>query len=670
MSLPLSKMQLCLIHVFYFKEFRPVKLALRSACEFAMDYETQPVTELLYNYNDRGDLKLKWLEPCPVVMWAGELKRDNAFLINLNSDERDVLPITLFNPKHSENNSTFFNNLLENGGRLERIEFKYREQGSVMWRNGLTMNDDGQFVDMNFAHDNTDPDLPQAPENDYGYVNLDWYVSNGMVKDGTYEIMVQSICNDVGKCTHSSSPWNCLLFQSKNSYIPKHLGGPTEFRYHRDAILVGTIDFTRPEQYGYPLPLKDEVMLGEEMTVRFTEDLDCSSPYTFDLEMTITGPSPSPSLSPSRESDEEGNPESDPVDPDLEPESDIDGEGDPNPEENGSQNADYVIRKDAGLHVICEGREIKFQVDYAFGLSAAQINGQEFIVELGKIGGDSVSYIADTNGNQVDPLVPNIRFTKRFASINLSRSSTEFRFLRKSNDMDCSNKSSEDHHRLLRSDLMTLAASRGEDRFEISSVFCDKKRSLLLAQVKILPSSEGGRRFLKGSDVDTSTADDLFTSLHSVLKSNSKRRKLDDGAVFSVHDVRIIPSLEDVEIYSKSNPETVENIQPKSPIHEEDARSEIERMEKEENVEINELKKDLEKRDMEQKKELIEMKREMELLQKQNMEMIRRLGESSNVNSDDGKMFFIQFFIILGCLSVFGAAILFASRRYFAESYE
>jgi hypothetical protein len=59
----------------------------------------------------------------------------------------------------------------------------------------------------------------------------------------------------------------------------------------------------------------------------------------------------------------------------------------------------------------------------------------------------------------------------------------------------------------------------------------------------------------------------------------------------------------------------------------------------------------------------MKMKAEMELLQKQNMEMIRRLGESSNVKSDDGRMFFIQFFIILGCLSVFGAAIFFASRR-------
>ena len=113
-----------------------------------MDYETQPVTELLYNYNDNGELKLKWLEPCPVVMWAGELKRDNSFLINLNSDNRDVLPVTVFNPRHNEeNNSTFFHKLHANGGRLDKIEFKYREQGSFQWKNGMT----SETVDMDFA---------------------------------------------------------------------------------------------------------------------------------------------------------------------------------------------------------------------------------------------------------------------------------------------------------------------------------------------------------------------------------------------------------------------------------------------------------------------------------------------------------------------------------------
>ena len=442
--------------------------------------------------------------------------------------------------------------------------------------------------------------------------------------------------------------------------------------------MVGTIDLTEPEQYGYPLPLNDEVMLGEEMTVRFTEDLDCSFPYKFDLEMTITGPSQSPSesqspsKSPIPESDtngegdsnnEENNPNSGPEQPE-EPESDPDEEQDSNPDENVSQNTDFVIKKNAGLHVICEGREIKFQVDYAFGLSAAQINGQEFTVELGKIdkiGLESQSYIADKNGNKVNPLKPNIRFTKRFAPINLSESSTEFRLLRKSNDMDCSDASRDDHQRLLRSELMTLTDSGGEDRFEISSVFCDKNRSSLSAKVKILPSTKG-RRFLKGSDIDVATADDLYNSLHYALKSNLKRRKLSDGTVFSVHDVRIIPSLEDMEIYSKANPEMVEDVQPKNPIDEEDARlgrmekNFEEKMENERDLEIHELKKELEKRDM-------EMKTEMELLQKQNMEMIRRLGESSNVNSDGGRMFFIQLFIILGCLSVFGAAILFASRR-------
>ena len=68
-------------------------------------------------------------------------------------------------------------------------------------------------------------------------------------------------------------------------------------RYSRDNIITGVIDFNPPEPYGYPQPIKDEVLLGQEMYVEFTEDLDCRTPFSFDIEMTIAGPTTSPSLS-------------------------------------------------------------------------------------------------------------------------------------------------------------------------------------------------------------------------------------------------------------------------------------------------------------------------------------------------------------------------------------
>ena len=82
-----------------------------------------------------------------------------------------------------------------------------------------------------------------------------------------------------------------------NIYFFAAIPGPVEFQYARDSILTGAIDFNPPEPYGYPQPLTEEVLLGQEMYVEFTEDLDCRTPFSFDIEMTIAGPTTSPSLS-------------------------------------------------------------------------------------------------------------------------------------------------------------------------------------------------------------------------------------------------------------------------------------------------------------------------------------------------------------------------------------
>jgi hypothetical protein len=245
----------------------------------------------------------------------------------------------------------------------------------------------------------------------------------------------------------------------------------------------------------------------------------------------------------------------------------------------------------------------------------------------------------------------------------------------------------------LRSELSQFSLQI-DDRLNISDVFCDEKTSVLSAEVEIVPESNG-RRLRKGWWSDDSTSSDIFESLKDALNNDksvgTEQRLLREGVSYSIRDIRVIPCKEDAEKYSidvNSESDYSEHVEEDVDIamrnggnrelkqtENEDKLKSIEgallemrqmenlrdtklldEMEKEKNVEINELKKELEKRDM-------KMKAEIELLQKQNMEMIRRLGESSNVKSDDGRMFFIQFFIILGCLSVFGAAIFFASRR-------
>lgn len=143
-----------------------------------------PVSEFLFNYVEpgTGEKKLKWLEPCPMVQYAGELKRDQTFIMNTLSPVRDSMTVTIFNPKRSLKKSTFAEKLVPKG-RLEKISFLYRKQGTAIWSNGLMQTNKGLEY-MNFAI---------MEESEYGYVSIDWYIE-GVVPDGTYEIMIEAEC--------------------------------------------------------------------------------------------------------------------------------------------------------------------------------------------------------------------------------------------------------------------------------------------------------------------------------------------------------------------------------------------------------------------------------------------------------------------------------------------
>ena len=160
-----------------------------------MDYETLIVSEYLYNYVKPGtnEKRLKWIEPCPAVQWAGELKRDQVFLINSSSSSKDSLTVTVFNPQHSKKNSTFVEKLVPKG-RLEKISFLYRKKGTTIWRNGKMQSENG-LVDMDFA---------QSEESDYGFISLDWFIGDGLLQDASYEVMIEAKCDKIaGKLVHN-----------------------------------------------------------------------------------------------------------------------------------------------------------------------------------------------------------------------------------------------------------------------------------------------------------------------------------------------------------------------------------------------------------------------------------------------------------------------------------
>ena len=200
--------------------------------------ETKSVTKKLYNFQEDDNYLIKFVEPCPKVEWAGELNRDRHFVVNTNSDDQENLEVIVFNPSHGQ--SKLYN---MTSNRLQNVFLYYREIGDLQWSKARTevINDDGNpdSYTIDFA-----AEYAYEEESGYGYSSLKWALAN-KVPEGTYEIRVNSECDQ--------------------------LGGPADLDLYSTPIISGIIDLTRPEQYGRALPLRESVLVGEEMAVVFTE---------------------------------------------------------------------------------------------------------------------------------------------------------------------------------------------------------------------------------------------------------------------------------------------------------------------------------------------------------------------------------------------------------------
>ena len=97
-------------------------------------------------------------------------------------------------------------------------------------------------------------------EDSYDYNTLTWLFGGG-VSEGTYKIKVGTECNK--------------------------LGNPDDIDLYNFPLLSGVIDLTRPEQYGKALPLHDHVLIGEEVSVIFTDLIDCERSYNFQMKVAI-----------------------------------------------------------------------------------------------------------------------------------------------------------------------------------------------------------------------------------------------------------------------------------------------------------------------------------------------------------------------------------------------
>merc|ERR1712038_1638944 len=414
-------------------EYKPFDVSFESSCEFKNSNKndltasafnkTKAATVKIYNVQEDEDTYLlKYVEPCPKVEWAGELNRDRHFVVNTVSDDKENLQVIVFNPNHGQGK---FHNMTSN--RLQNVFLYYRKVGDLHWskaRTEITKNDgSADSLVIDFA-----AEYAYGEETDYGYSSLKWALAN-KVPEGTYEIRISSECDQ--------------------------LGGPADMDLYSTPILSGIIDLTPPEQYGRALPLRDSILVGEEITVLFTEPVQCEA---FDLLVTVD---------------------------------DIGVELD---------------RSDPPIQIVCDGRKVGFQID------PTQINvedwiGKSFTVEMGKISTGNVeskSNIFDFNGNAIKQ---NVKFEKTFADIDLDKASVSFTVTL--NEMNqCDDVSSQICADEVKEKIVSLLILNSGDgkRIEVESVSKLQEEGTVTAKVKILSTDLAGNgRMLRHGDTSSNT---------------------------------------------------------------------------------------------------------------------------------------------------------------------
>ena len=431
--------------------------------------ETKSVSQKLYNRGAGNSTVIEFVKPCPKVEWAGELKRDRHFVVNANSDDEENISVTIFNPNHSEMN---FHSMTSD--RLEKVLLYYRQLGKLHWSVGRTdvkINGKLESKEVDYAAD-------YAKESNYGYTTMKWKIAN-KVPEGSYEIMIETQCDK--------------------------LGGPDDIDMFNSPVLSGVIDLTPPEQYGETLPLQESVIVGEEITVLFTESLQCDKPFTFDIKVII-------------------------------------------------EDTEYTFDREE-LHVVCEGRRIGFQIDPSIGVDVDLIMGKTFSVEIGRIGRESKSNVYDENGNS---LVGNIMFKKKFTKLDMEKSSVKVTLTFKAFDnvQKCT-KSKETSIKDMIIQNMGMQTSES-DRLIIASHTCENGGNVMV-NVVILPK-KGNERMLRERDSVLShksdRALDIFYNLRDLSKKSNASRKLtskrytydDDEMTFQLSNMIIIPPASDMEM--------------------------------------------------------------------------------------------------------------------------
>lgn len=459
-------------------EFPAVYLTLKSKCEADMNarqntrdgmYTTIP----LFNHvNEAGQEVLRWMKPCPKIHWSGNLNRERKFLINRESKEQNdglsVLKVQIFNPLASQGEKIVDIAAEEN---LKNVYLRYRKTGSIIWNkaeSSATLDSQSTLHKMDFL----DPNLG-VEEDSYGFASLYWRLDNleGINQQGKYEIMLET------KCAADSS-------------------SPEEVQGFQEEIINGLFDLEPPKQYGEKvLPLRNDIIYGEEIKILFTENIRCTKPHSFKIEVDIIG-------------------------------------------------TNYIGLENNGgnIQVICKENQLGFQViDIT---DPTLIAGKEFHVTITEVEDEARNAITNA-----------IKFKKQFANLDFEAASTTFKFTIHS--ANCSEESVETQSDDVRSEIASNIGLDSEERIKIHELTCiDGSKVIADAEIEPVPQDRRLKNLFRMDDFFSrkKSSYELVNAFaleekrsRSLLKASSPGKRK-----FSIGMVGLKPSKEDRIKFSSS----------------------------------------------------------------------------------------------------------------------
>ncbi|GFH43554.1 hypothetical protein CTEN210_00027 [Chaetoceros tenuissimus] len=454
-------------------EFPEISLTLKSKCEADMNIRQNTkdgmyVTIPLFNHVDEdGTRKLKWIEPCPKINWIGNLKRDRSFLVNLESLQNNVeghahVNVEIYNPFASKGKT--MKNAFDNG-TLKNVLLRYREKGATSWKDiAQAATPSGTLQDMDFLK----PEFG-IEEDDFGVASLFWRLDT--VPQGNLEIMLET------KCEAPS-------------------GAPAEVKGFQEEIISGVYDIIRPEQYGTKaLPLRNDVLIGEEVVVLFTESIRCSKPYPFRIRVDING-------------------------------------------------TEYTnLRIGENIQVNCDRNKLGFQLK---NLDFTVIAGKNFTVEISRVEDEARNEIA----------LP-IKFAKRFADLDSESASTAFRFLTARSN--CVQDEIHKETQNIRNEIASKVGLDTSDRIQIHDLACHGENEVIAdAEILPESQGRNLKNDGTLSKNSYELVQVLQGTKETMRFVNEGSRSLLKEDSYSVHSIEIIPSARDRELYQSSPEEALE----------------------------------------------------------------------------------------------------------------